>query len=380
MKLSKLAKKVLLESNSDLIPLELYSVSFQSDSHSEIIYYGADEKEALKQFNDFDDVPDKLLSSNYLKVDLSKATYSYRYIGDEEEREYFPIEEYFDDESLYELVDEGDFDVIKDRKIAARYPNKESKELLDKVNSYFFNKYGKLKYNIIPINNKDGCIQLRISDHTENLANITRYTEDRCEYFISVVISDSDPTEYKFKDINTTLKTTKDIQLKYTSDDTLNFIVNDIEKLIKKLTNDLSEMKLSKLAEETLVKNKNFLGYHASKHDMKSGFYKGDVLDTDDYSEIVRQAYMDIISDYDKNLENDDYEAMNKVFKTKKYGFTYVSTKPIEASSFQSSKYKYGDHLYKVYGDGSEIILDDYNEINAEIVVSKKPLYFEKVI
>lgn len=249
MKLSKLAKKVLLESNSDLISLELYSVSFQSDSHSEVIYYGADEKEALKQFNDFDDVPDKLLSSNYLKVDLSKATYSYRYIGDEEEREYFPIEEYFDDESLYELVDEGDFDVIKDRKIAARYPNKESNELLDKVNSYFFDKYGKLKYNIIPINNKDGCIQLRIADHTENLANITRYTEDRCDYFISVVISDSDATEYKFKDINTTLKTTKDIQLKYTSDDTLNFIVNDIEKLIKKLTNNLSEMKLKHIFE-----------------------------------------------------------------------------------------------------------------------------------
>lgn len=139
-------------------------------------------------------------------------------------------------------------------------------------------------------------------------------------------------------------------------------------------------MKLSKLAEETLLKNKNFLGYHSSKNDMKNGLYKADVLDADDYSEVIRQAYMDIISDYDENLENEDYEGMNKVFEDGDYGFTYVSKEPIKASSFQSSKYKYGDYLYKVYGDGSEIVLDDHNELNAEIVVSKKPLYFEKVI
>jgi hypothetical protein len=121
-----------------------------------------------------------------------------------------------------------------------------------------------------------------------------------------------------------------------------------------------------------------FLGYHSSDYELE-GMNKGNILDSDDYSDVIRNAYMNIITDYDKNLENDNIEAMNRVFKKYKYGFTFVSDKPINASSFQRSKYKYGDNLYKVYGNGSEILLDDVNEINATIVVSKKPLYFEKI-
>jgi hypothetical protein len=127
------------------------------------------------------------------------------------------------------------------------------------------------------------------------------------------------------------------------------------------------------------VDNKILLGYHSSKGNMKDGFYKASVLDTDHYYDLIRSAYMEIISDYDENLENDDIDKMNDAFVEKGYGFTFVSDKPIEASSFQYDKYKYGNHLYKVFGDGSEILLDDPNEIGATIVVSKKPLYFKQV-
>ena len=112
---------------------------------------------------------------------------------------------------------------------------------------------------------------------------------------------------------------------------------------------------------------------------MVSGYYKSDVLDLSDYSDVIRNAYMEIISDNDKYLENDDIKSMNNIFKKKGYGFTFVSNEPIKATSFQSTEYKYGDYLYKVYGDGNEILLDDINEIGSTIVVSKKPLYFEKI-
>ena len=122
-----------------------------------------------------------------------------------------------------------------------------------------------------------------------------------------------------------------------------------------------------------------FLGYHSSRRDMVNGYYKSTVLDVSDYSDVIRNAYMEIISDNDEYLENDDVEAMNNVFKKHGYRFTFVSNEPIKASAFQSSEYKNGDYLYRVYGDGNEILLDDVNEIRATIVVSKKPLYFEKI-
>ena len=127
------------------------------------------------------------------------------------------------------------------------------------------------------------------------------------------------------------------------------------------------------------VENKTFLWYHSSRRDMVTGYYKSTVLDVSDYSDVIRNAYLEIISDNDEYLENDDVEAMNNIFKKNGYGFTFVSDEPIKGSAYQSSKYKYGDYLYKVYGDGNEILLDDVNEIGATIVVSKKPLYFEKI-
>jgi hypothetical protein len=147
----------------------------------------------------------------------------------------------------------------------------------------------------------------------------------------------------------------------------------DIRKMIDKVKN------FKQFVNEN-TENKTFLGYHSSKRDMKDGLYKASVLNVSDYSDLIRSAYMDIISDYDENLENDDFEEMNNVFNKNGYGFTFVSNEPIKALSYQYDKYKYGDYLYKVFGDGNEILLDDPNEIGATIVVSKKPLYFKQEI
>ena len=126
--------------------------------------------------------------------------------------------------------------------------------------------------------------------------------------------------------------------------------------------------------------NKAFLGYHSSRMDFNDGYYKGNVLDVNQYSDLIRNIYIEIISDYDKNIEKNNILGMNKRFQKDGYKFTFVSKSPIDASNFQHTKYKYGNYLYKVYGDDSEILFDDPNEINATIVITKKPLFFEKVL
>ena len=113
-----------------------------------------------------------------------------------------------------------------------------------------------------------------------------------------------------------------------------------------------------------------FLGYHSSDYDL-SGMEKGEVLDSDMYPELLRSAWIDFAEERDA-----DPEEMAEWFEDKGYGFTFVSDDPIEASPYQTSKYKYGDYLFKVYGTGKELLMDDPNEIGATIVLSKDPLKF----
>lgn len=138
-------------------------------------------------------------------------------------------------------------------------------------------------------------------------------------------------------------------------------------------------MKKIFLIEASILSDLTFLGYHSSRKNIQSGYYKGPLLDEQEYEELIRNIYVDQISDNDEKVENDDITGMNRVFKSKGWGFTFVSKHPIEASAFQYTKYKYGDNLYKVYGTGDETLVDDPNELNAEIVISSDPLYFEKI-
>jgi len=138
-------------------------------------------------------------------------------------------------------------------------------------------------------------------------------------------------------------------------------------------------MKKIFLIESSILDKLHFLGYHSSKQGVESGYYKGPILDEREYGELIRNIYIDLIDDNDENVQNDDISGMNKAFNLKGWGFTFVSKHPIEASSYQHTKYKYGDNLYKVYGTGYETLVDDPNELNAEIIISDEPLYFEKI-
>jgi len=117
----------------------------------------------------------------------------------------------------------------------------------------------------------------------------------------------------------------------------------------------------------------HFLGYHSSKYEIDE-ISKGEILDSSVYQELIRTTYIDYGGPY---LE--DVEDMADWFESEGYSFTFVSSDIIEGSAFQASKYKYGDYLYKVYGNGwpHDIKINDPNEIGATIIMSKKPLIFK---
>lgn len=117
----------------------------------------------------------------------------------------------------------------------------------------------------------------------------------------------------------------------------------------------------------------HFLGYHSSKHKIKE-ISKGETLDSSIYSDLIRNTYIDHGGVY-----TEDVDEMAEWFENEGYSFTFVSNDIIEGSAFQSSAYKYGDYLYKVYGNGwpHDIEINDPNELGATIIMSKKPLRFE---
>jgi hypothetical protein len=136
-------------------------------------------------------------------------------------------------------------------------------------------------------------------------------------------------------------------------------------------------MSLIKIILNESIDNKyqnNFLGYHSSRKNIPNGLSKGEPL-SEIYEELIRTFFIEYIDD------NQEYniDEMIEVFNENGFGFTFVSKYPIESSVRQNTKYKYGNNLYKVYGNGREYLLDDINEIDATLVVSKNPLYFERV-
>lgn len=108
-------------------------------------------------------------------------------------------------------------------------------------------------------------------------------------------------------------------------------------------------------------------------------YEKPETLDEEEHSDVIKNIYIDIISDSDEIAQSEDISAMNEKLEDLGYGFLFVSKESIKASSFQSSKYKYGNYLYEVYGTGDEHILDDPNELYVEIVMTKKPLLFKEI-
>ena len=122
------------------------------------------------------------------------------------------------------------------------------------------------------------------------------------------------------------------------------------------------------------IEGKEFYGYHSSKTSFNDQYSKGPI--DPQYEEAILKAYQTYIAEYDDNVVNEDYEAMASELEDNGFGFTFVSTK---GPLMIGDKYKYGDNLYKIYGDEDVFKVDDTNELNADIIIAKKPLYFKRV-
>ena len=147
----------------------------------------------------------------------------YKFIGQLEDGETideYPIECYFKDSSTYKLIDDGDWENIDIKELT--YINKDTESLLFDVQSHYKKLYGgKYKYNVIDVTDDNGnivgSINLRISDHTENIFNVDRFNNS--DYHISVIISNYDPTKKRFAQTNALERKNGEFELRFNSAD-----------------------------------------------------------------------------------------------------------------------------------------------------------------
>jgi hypothetical protein len=217
----------------------IYFVTGETDDYSNEIYSGSDYNKALLEFNsaDISDVSDY---GGF--ISFRKITNTYKFVGDLEDGYYeisdFPIEDYYNDTDYYQLINEGEIEYVDSRDIDPI--NKQSDDLLLDVSNYYKKMYGNWKYNTIIVDNgKDkydddyeeyGCIQLRITNHSENTKNIDKFGD--CDYYISVVIADKDYTKGKFL-VSMYERRSNEIELNFDSDNTFDEIVSEINENIE---------------------------------------------------------------------------------------------------------------------------------------------------
>ena len=127
--------------------------------------------------------------------------------------------------------------------------------MLTDVQLHYKNLYGRYKYNKIPIRDDEGdelsSINLRISDHTENIFNVDRFNDS--DYHISVVISDFDPTKNRFSQINSfERRIGKEFELKFNSDNQYEEIIGNIDDLIENITEKVKDKYLNEMISRCL--------------------------------------------------------------------------------------------------------------------------------
>ena len=167
---------------------------------------------------------------------LSKLVYevSYNYDSEFEERE-----DIDDRDKEFEIVysEVLEYDTYK--------VNDKSDVLLDNVENWFREQYDSndYKYHNIRVeygsNNEYKRISVRISDHTENINNIDRF--GRCDYYVSIVISDNDATRNRFGETNSYERRHNEYELKFDSIDDVGDVTFKIETLFDEIIHEIKE-------------------------------------------------------------------------------------------------------------------------------------------
>lgn len=233
----------ITESIDDTFELTFYHVRFDTNETSDIEYKGPDKEEALNIYNNYDinDVDKKYQNRTDLYVSIEQCTNKYKFVyelDDEYESiEDYPIENFYNTD-YYKLVDDGEYEEIQHKTLEAI--NKKSDDLLEDVERYYQEKYGRYKYNTILVHDDEndliGTIQLRLADHTENLNNNDRF--DIRDYYISVVIADDDATKTRFQ-YNDLERRNNEYSLDFNSDSEFDDVVSEIDDLIEEISDKI---------------------------------------------------------------------------------------------------------------------------------------------
>jgi len=387
------------DNDSDVFVLKEYKVSIETETDSDIIIETYDYEDALYEFenwniSDLDSAKDREYEHSVL---LSVYYSYYRFILEDEDVEDYPIQDYYDHDDIYELIDDGYYKQLKYRTVEGI--NEKANELLRYVESYFSYKYGEgnnYKYFRIPINTNDdvyiGDIQLRIADHTPNLINIRRHSSSILG-LLSVVISDQDPTSGKFRSVDGYYGDYFVDNMEYSGDDLedKDIVVLDIESRI----DEIKKMFIEKFEDGEIDINEN-CKYSINLTDILREVREN--LET----RIIDSSYDDIVYDmiydeFDSNgssfiglfLNNkiigailvedlNDWEWMFDVIIDKKYrSLGYVKLlidefmkqfkkhKDVDQLRAYLSNKKFGDYLEREYGfsqeetDGGELVYFD---------------------
>lgn len=215
----------------------VFEVTDISSDPVERIEFDEDEyDEALRYYqNNFEYSEGKYKTYTHMKM-LSKLTYRVEYEFDSEYEDKYDIE---DDDKEWEIID-MDYLESETYKI-----NETSDDLLNEVENWFRGEYNSRSYKYHKIDvyyNEDEykTIQVRISDHTENIMNNDRFR--RVDYYISIVISDYDVTNNRFGMVNSFERRRNEYELRYNSDSDIDQIKMDIENLVKEIEEEIHEI------------------------------------------------------------------------------------------------------------------------------------------
>lgn len=177
----------------NLFELTIYNVIAGGNNDLDTLYFGTNFNEAEQRYEyaDSDDLSDSdKINGGLVEFQKKIDTYKFVYELDKEYNEEisdYPIEEYYEDRKYYKLIDEKEFETIKEKQIiGSKEIELENKnkgiDLIDEVVSVFKKKYPRYvnagyitknsHYFLIPIKDTDKTIELRISDHSPNLRNI----------------------------------------------------------------------------------------------------------------------------------------------------------------------------------------------------------------
>jgi len=188
----------------NIVELRRYKVVDHTETYADEIIETYDYEEAKLEYDEWSikDVEDYKFSERDHVIELTVFISYYKFILDEEDEipEDYPIEDFYDDEDVYEFVDDGYYKTLAERDVQGI--NRNVDELISELMRHFHYKYGSyaIKYSDIPVETDDGdyvgYIKLRISSHSPNLSNVTRFGTPLAH--LAVTVADRDPTRSKF--------------------------------------------------------------------------------------------------------------------------------------------------------------------------------------